>query len=86
MSYTVNIYNPKNLYSSHEVGGAQEARDQAAEFIADRMDAFGEDREALRQYGWLKVEAEALDMSDDGGTILLPDGWRIEIINNKDES
>ena len=62
MKFVVQVHTPKNPYSSHKVGGAQEARDEAAQVIADRMDAFGDDREALRQYGWFKAEAEALDM------------------------
>lgn len=83
MSYTVTIRTPTNPYSTHKVGGAQEARDEAAQVIADRMDAFGDDREALRQYGWFDAEAKALDMSDSGGVILLPDGWTIEVSNDK---
>jgi hypothetical protein len=86
MSCLISVYTPTRPYSSHKVGGPQEARDEAAQIIADRMDAFGDDREALRQYGWYTAEATALDMSDDGGEILLPDGWKIVITNNQQES
>lgn len=79
-TYTLDIYNPDNLQSTEEVEGLQEARDKAAEFVAERMDAFGEDREALRQYGWFACEAGALDMLETGGAVSLPDGWRIEVI------
>jgi len=85
MIYTVTVRMPQNLYSTHKVGGVQEARDEAAQVIADRMDAFGDDREALRQYGWFDAEAKALDMTEAGGVILLPDGWSIEVTNNKYE-
>lgn len=79
MIYTVEVFSASHLYSTQKVGGAQEAREVAAQVIADRMDAFGDDREALRQYGWYKAEAEALDMPEEGGDILLPDGWKITI-------
>jgi hypothetical protein len=64
--------------------GLQEARDVAVQVVHDRMEAFGEDREALTQYGFYRAEAEALDMPDEGGTIVLSDGWKIEVIRDDD--
>lgn len=82
MSYTVDVFAPKHPYSTRKVKELQEARDEAVTVVHDRMEAFGDDREALTQYGYYRAEAEALDMSEDGGVILLPDGWKIEVINN----
>ena len=80
MNYMVHVDTPTHHYSSHKVGGVQEARDDAAQVVADRMEAFGDDREALKNYGYLTAEAAALDMGEQGVSILLADGWRITVL------
>lgn len=82
MSYNLYINKPSAPYSSTTVESLEEGRETAQEFVCDRMDAFGDDREALRQYGWLKAEDDVLDLPEQGGTVLLPDGWTIKLINN----
>jgi hypothetical protein len=86
MTYIVTATSPiSNLQSDRKiVDTLQHARDVATEVVHVRMEAFGEDREALNQYGYFRAEAEALDMLEDGGTILLPDGWKIVITNNEE--
>ena len=86
MTYSVDIFTPTHPYSAHKRPTLQAVRDDAVEVVHDRMEAFGEDHEALTQYGYFKAEAMALDMTEDGGTILIPDGWKIIITNNDEET
>lgn len=85
MNYVVIITSPQQTRTLIEVGGIQEARDVAVDFVHERMEAFADDREALTQYGFYRAEAEALDMSEDGGTIVLSDGWKIRIASEHDD-
>lgn len=80
MSYTFKIHNTTTLQSTEEVEGIEEVREKAAAFVQERMEAFGDDTEALRQFGWYTSEAAALDFFEYGGAMTLPDGWRIEVI------
>lgn len=65
--------------SRYAVNTAQEMRDSAVNFVSDRSDAFGEDRTALREYGYTYAHELAHDMSDRGGSITLADDWSIDI-------
>lgn len=64
-----------------EVASIDAARDVAAAFVAQRMEAFGDDREALERYGFAAAELDALNMSEAGGKIKLPDNWIIIVVN-----
>jgi hypothetical protein len=84
MIYTVMI-SYKNINRITAAGvSIDEARDEAATLVAERMEAFGEDREALRQYGYLDAEQQALDAPEHGCVIHLSDGRKIEIIPEDD--
>jgi hypothetical protein len=61
------------------VGNIEAAREEAQRFVQDRMDAFGEDREALERYGYIAAENAALELSEDGGEIRTADGWLISV-------
>jgi hypothetical protein len=61
----------------------QAARDIAVDFVHDRMNAFGDDREALARYGFTDAEELALDMTDNGLFIKLSDGWEIRVENDQ---
>jgi hypothetical protein len=61
----------------------QEARDITTDFVHDRMDAFGDDREALARYGFTDAEELALDMTDNGVFLKLSDGWEIVVENDQ---
>jgi hypothetical protein len=82
MSYMVVFYNPRSPMpeSSKECESIAEVRRVTAEFVDDRMAAFGDDREALRRYGFIEASEKALDMDVDGGSIHLQDGWKLEVI------
>ena len=67
--------------SINEVVSIDEVRDEVVTFIHQRMEAFGDDREALERHGFIEAESAALSMTDWGGTIKLPDGWIIQVIN-----
>ena len=59
----------------------EEASIIAQNAVQTRMDAFSEDREVLKSYGFIEAENKALDMTDWGCKIVLEDGWTIEVIN-----
>ena len=84
--YTIIVRNAKGKAIEQEVvdtlGGVH---NYAVDFVQDRMDAFGEDREALKGYGYIDAEDQALAIGDDGGTVTLPDGWKIEVTLNTDD-
>jgi len=61
------------------VSTIQEARDMAVSYVHDRMDAFGEDRQALRDYGFMTAESWALDVSEDGGSMQMADDWTVDV-------
>ena len=84
MSYAVLAYSPLGSLSDIRkvVDTIEDARDVAGEVVNERMEAFGEDREALAGYGYLDAEQQALDMPEDGGVIHLRDGWKIEVIRS----
>lgn len=86
MSYTITAYNPREkAVEQASVDTIAEAQTKAQTYVNDRMDAFGESREALTSYGFIDAEDQALAMDEDGGTIFLQDGWKIEVINNNDK-
>jgi len=85
MNYVVVVTSPQRTQTFIEVGGIQEARDVAADLVHERMEAFGDDREALRAYGFYDAEAKALDMTEEGGEIILQDGWKIRIASEHDD-
>jgi len=80
MSFTVIVYSPRRAVSTEEVDTIAEAREIARVAVNDRMDAFGEDRQALLDYGFIDAEDQAFSMSEEGGVIHLHDGWKIEVI------
>ena len=47
--------------------------------MQDRIDAFGEDRDALKRYGFLDAEDQALNMPETGDLIVMQDGWAISV-------
>jgi len=61
------------------VNSLEAAREEAARFVRNRMDAFGDDREALEGYGFAKAEQAAMDMGERGDLIVLPDGWEMGV-------
>jgi hypothetical protein len=65
--------------TTSEFATIEEARTQAVGHVQEAMDSFGEDREALRAYGFLTAEELALDMPEEGGTIRLANGTVIEV-------
>ena len=69
----------KDGSSRYAVNTVDEMRSTAVNFVSDRADAFGEDREALRKYGYTTAETLAENMSDTGGSLTLADNWSIEI-------
>ena len=85
--YRITTYNSKGKdVDQTEVDTLAMAQDYAINFVSDREDAFGEDREALKRYGYIDAEDQALAIGDDGGTVHLPDGWKIVIApNNSDD-
>ena len=82
MSYTIIVSYKEKKATAIEVSTIDEARDAAADQVRLSMDGFSEDREALARYGYLDAEEKAMDMPEDGGTILLADGTKIEVIND----
>ena len=67
MNYKVKIVKPVTPFSSHTLSTRcmkelQEARDVAAAFIQERMDAFGDDPRRCASSAGTQSEAEALDM------------------------
>ena len=62
----------------------EEARREAHIVVIERMQAFGEDPDALKQYGYIAAEIQAMDMTDEGGKITLQDGWIIEVTNEEE--
>jgi uncharacterized protein YbdZ (MbtH family) len=58
------------------VATIEEARRDAQRFVQDRMDAFGEDREALERYGYTRAMDRATDMPEKGDIIMTQDGWK----------
>jgi hypothetical protein len=85
VNYVVLVTSPQQNRTFIEVGGIQEARDVATDLVHERMEAFGDDREALRAYGFYDAEAKALDMTEEGGEIFLQDGWKIRIASEHDD-
>ena len=62
----------------------EEVRREAHIVVIERMQAFGEDPDALKQYGYMAAEVKAMDMTDEGGKIILQDGWTIEVTNTEE--
>lgn len=81
MPYIIHVMRPANEAEqrSHAVATIEQARDTAVDRVHDRMDAFGEDREALERYGWTSAERAAQDLPEQGGVISLPDGYVVEV-------
>jgi hypothetical protein len=86
MSYMLIIYNSDKDVDHKEVDTIEQAREAAQVVVNERMEAFGEDHEALVRYGFIDAEDKALSLSDEGGVIFMQDGWKIEVINNRMES
>lgn len=86
MSFVVIVYSAnQNVVEQKEVGSVSEARHEAEVVVNDRMDAFGEDRDALERYGFIDAEDQAMSIDEDGAVIFMQDGWKIEIIPNGKE-
>lgn len=85
MGFRIIVYNAWQDVEQKDVDTIEQAREFAHNFVQDRMDAFGEDREALKDYGFTNAEDQALALSDEGGVVFLPDSWKIEVINDKPE-
>jgi len=86
MSYSIITYKSKNVGNGpmrevkrERVATIEEARDEATAIVQDAMDSFSEDRDVLRRYGFLACEEAALDASEDGAMILLPNAYVIHI-------
>jgi deoxycytidylate deaminase len=82
-SYTVIVSYQGRVISSNDVNDIEEAREVCARHIQVAMDAFSDDREALERYGFVDAEEKALNMPEDGGTIILSSGEKIEVIDNQ---
>jgi deoxycytidylate deaminase len=82
-SYTVIVSYQERVISSTEADDIEEAREVCARHVQVAMDAFSDDREALERYGFVDAEEKALAMPEDGGTIILSSGDKIEVINNE---
>ena len=87
MSYTLMIWYKRNTEPDvREADNIEEARNKAQAVVVQAMEAFGEDRRALRDYGYIAAEEQAIDMSEDGGVVYLwATGTKIEVINNDDK-
>lgn len=79
MSYSVKLYGKTILVDEQTGVDIDKAREIAADHVQTRMDAFGDDREALAGFGFLGAEESALDMPESGGTISLADGYSIQV-------
>jgi hypothetical protein len=86
MSYMIIVYNSDSAVDHKEVDTLEEAHSYAAETVQERMEAFSDDHEVLKRYGFIDAEDKALSMDEDGGVIFMQDGWKIEVINNRVES
>lgn len=80
MSYRIITFHRDKAIDQTDVYSIAEAREVARLIVSNCMDAFSDDREALNRYGFLDAEDQALDMDEDGGTIFLQDGTKIEVI------
>jgi hypothetical protein len=87
MKYRVTFLSRGEPIEGFEARDLEQAHEAAANFVQDRMDAFGEDREALEGYGYIEAQDNALSIGEDGGYVYVPDGYRIEVtpINNDEE-
>jgi hypothetical protein len=79
MKYDIVIAHNNEAQEGWYVDNIEEARNEAQSFVEQRMQAFGEDREALKRYGYLKAEEQAIDMGERGDLIALSDGWSISV-------
>lgn len=62
------------------VNSIEEARNLAQTFVNNRADAFGEDPEALRRYGFTDAEEQILDMGESGIMVRLADSWSVLVL------
>lgn len=79
MPYIITTGKPKGRPFARAVAALDEAREAASAFVQERMDSFGDDREALQRYGFTEAEDAALDLSEDGAQIKMSDGCVIEV-------
>jgi|tagenome__1003787_1003787.scaffolds.fasta_scaffold20030109_2 hypothetical protein len=82
MGYRIIIYNGDKAVDDTQAFDIEQARALARVAVEDRMEAFADDRDALKRYGFLDAEDQALSLDEDGGVIFLQDGWKIEVIND----
>ena len=80
MSYRIITSHHDRVVDQKDVDTIAEAREEARLIVSICMDNFSHDRDALNRYGFLDAEDQALAMDEDGGTIFLQDGTKIEII------
>jgi hypothetical protein len=89
MKYNVTIVYKDKPIQGFEAQSLAQVHEAAFDFVQERKDAFGEDREALERYGYIEAENNALSIGEDGGTVYAPDGYRIEATpindNNNDK-
>ena len=82
MNYAMIVYNSRNSMETYrEMDSIGAARIEAQRVVNERMDAFGDDIDALKRFDYIAAEDQAMDIPDDGGVIFLPDGWKIEVIS-----
>jgi hypothetical protein len=81
MSYMLTFYKSDKCIDQRVADTLEDAHNLGVEFVNDRMEAFGEDREALKNYGYIDAENAALAIGEDGGVVHVPDGYKMEVIN-----
>jgi hypothetical protein len=79
MMYQISISRHDKPTEGWIVNSIEAAREEARRFVQDRIDAFSEDRDVLKRYGFLDAEDRALDLPEEGGKILMQDGWAISV-------